>query len=275
MAQRFADEGRSSDAEALIRLALDQAPDDPDAHVLLARLRTQRGEPKLGVDALVEAARALAPDAADAPGGVFAMLGVALELDPSRLELHVDLAELQAASGDIHGARARLVQLSMVFLDEGQPEDARAVLAVASGWDPQSSIAGVIQAVAPLEESIPILLEEVEEQARVIPPSTHTICTPTLLRDASGQLLPNQERVPAPPRDPGSRRPTPEAPIPAPPVHGSMRRPKTGRARTVPASRSSIRALRARATVRANDPAPAGMSLARRLRKLGGLPSKD
>jgi len=307
MAQQLAADGNGSDAEALVRFALSTDPDSTRAHVTLARMQAARGETEAAVDALVDSARRLVDTHDDDPSPLYAMFGAALELDPTRLELHVDLAEVQAAHGDVPGAQARLVQLSAIYIDAGRPLDARAVLSVASAWDPQGSVAGVIETQITVEESIEILLEEVEEEQVPQPapaprrrPRAETICTPTLLRGADGGILPNQDTVPAPAtrrrrapkaatictptllRDAGGHilpdqaaipkpalgRPRPKKAVPAP-----NKRPSTGRARTVPSSRTSIRTLRARVHVR-NAPQSSEAPLASRLRKLGRLPAK-
>lgn len=315
MAQTLASEGNSSDAEALVRFALGTDPDSARAHVTLARLRAARGERDAAVDALIDGARRRAAIGCEDPSPLYAMLAAALELDPARLDIHVDLAELQAAHGDVPGAQARLVQLSAIYVDAGRHDDARAVLAVAGGWDPQGSVAGVIDTAIPVEESIEILLEEVEEEAIPQPAptprrvaKTSTVCTPTLLRDAQGSVIPNQASIPAPAthrrrppraatictptllRDPQGRvlpnqasipKPAPERgrpsrlpkQIPAPPV-GASKRPSTGRSRTTPASRNSIRTLRARVQVHHEPEIDRSTPLASRLRKLGAMHPK-
>lgn len=323
MALDLARKGESSDAEALVRFALSTDPDSVRGHLLLARLRTRRGERDAAVDELIDSARRLASGRVEDPRPPYAMFGGALALDPGRLDLHVDLARLQAASDDVPGAQARLVQLSALYVDAGRHEDARDVLAVASGWDPQSSVAGVIDTAAPIEESIPILLEEVEEDdvpqpvptparrpaaatictptllrsadGSVIPNQdavpapaltarrrravTSTICTPTLMRDAQGELVPNQAGVPKPPVGRGRAR-VPRPRVPAPPTDRPCVRAGSGRPGGSGNPRTSIRTLRARAQVRdqVRDQADASTreaSLARRLRRLGGLPSND
>lgn len=204
MADRFAEQGNPSDAEALIRLALRTDPESARGHIALAQLRAGRGERDDAVAELVATARRIAATEDDDPAPLYALFAAALELDPERLSLHIDLAEIQAKHGDVPGAQARLVQLSAIYVDAGQPEDARAVLGVASAWDPQSAVAGVIETALPLEESVPILLEEVEEEDVPQPappprqPKARTVCTPTLLRDATGDVLPNQASIPAP-----------------------------------------------------------------------------
>lgn len=319
MAVQVAGNGENSDAEALIRFALSTDPESARAHLILAHLRARRGELEAAVDELVESARRLASEPVEDPCQLYAMFGGALDLAPERLELHVDLARLQAADDDVSGAQARLVQLSAIYIDAGRHDDARAVLGVASAWDPQSAVAGVIDTEVPIEESVPILLEEVEEVDAPQPvpsparrPRAQTVCTPTLMRDAQGELIPNQDAVPAPPLSRRRRRavtstictPTlmrdaqgelvpnqagipkpatersrpvpPRARVPAPPTERASKRPGTGQTSAVPKRRTSIRTLRARAQVRKQADASArDASLASRLRKLGGLPSTD
>ncbi|MBV1859031.1 MAG: hypothetical protein KUG77_11520 [Nannocystaceae bacterium] len=214
MAVQFAGNGETSDAEALIRFSLSTDPESARAHLILAHLRARRGDVEAAVDELVDSARRLARGPVDDPSPLYAMFGGALDLDPRRLELHVDLARLQADDDDVPGAQARLVQLAAIYIDAERHDDARAVLAVASAWDPQSSVAGVIDTALPIEESIPILLEEVEEDdvPQPVPsparrPRAHTVCTPTLLRAADGLMLPNQDAVPAPAQARRRRRP--------------------------------------------------------------------
>ena len=151
MAQTLASAGNSSDAEALLRFVLGAAPASSRAHIMLARLRHARGETDTAVQALIDAARTQAAIGAEDPAPLYAMLAAALEIDPARLDVHVDLAEIQATHDDVPGAQARLVQLSAIYVDAGRLEDARAVLAVARGWDPQGSVAGVIETALPME----------------------------------------------------------------------------------------------------------------------------
>ncbi len=205
MAVQLAAEGNSSDAEALVRFALSTDPDASHAHICLARIRAARGEEEAAVEGLVDAVRLRATAGVADPAPLYEMLAAALELAPARLDLHIDLAELQAAHGDVPGAQARLVQLSAIYVDAGRHDDAREVLAVASGWDPQGSVAGVIVDSIPVEESVEILLEEVEGTPLPQPaptprrrPKAATVCTPTLLRDPGGDVIPNQDIVPAP-----------------------------------------------------------------------------
>ncbi|MGH1340671.1 MAG: tetratricopeptide repeat protein [Nannocystales bacterium] len=312
MAVQFAGDGESSDAEALIRFALSTDPESARAHLILAHLRARRGELADGVDELIASARRLATAPVEDPCHLYAMFGGALELAPERLELHVDLARLQAAFDDVPGALARLVQLSAIYVEAGCHDDARDVLAVASAWDPQSSVAGVIETELPIEESIPILLEEVEEDdvpqpvpSPVRRPRVATICTPTLLRGADGSMLPNQDAVPAPAQS-RRGRPTRTSTICTPtlmrdaqgrlvPNQAGIPKPATERSRPAPTRprvpapptdrpcqrsgknrRTSIRTLRARAQVRKQaDVSMREASLANRLRKLGGLPSTE
>lgn len=311
MAVQLAADGNSSDAEALVRFALSTDPDASHAHVCLARIRAARGETDAAVAGLVDAVRVRAAAGPGDPTPLYEMLAAALELAPERIDLHIDLAELQAAHGDVPGAQARLVQLSAIYVDAGRHDDARDVLAVARGWDPQGSVAGVIVDSMQIEESVEILLEEVEDtplpQPAPVPQrrATATVCTPTLLRDAEGDVLPDQEVVPAPamrrrsprastictptllrdahgqllPNQRGVPKPAPERGrgrrqrVPAPPTHAA-KRPSTGRSPTVPTSRTSIRTLRARVRVRHESEIDRDAPLATRLRRLGGLQSK-
>ncbi len=314
MAQTLASEGNGSDAEALVRFALSTDPECSRAHVTLAKLRAARGEVEEAVDVLVDSVRQQARTGGEDPTPLYEMLAAALELAPERLDLHVDLAELQAQHDDVPGAQARLVQLSAVYVDAGRHDDARAVLAVASEWDPQGSVAGVIETEITVEESIEILLEEVEEESVPQPaptprkPRAATVCTPTLLRTAEGSIVPNQDVVPAPatrrrrrrahaatictptllrdaqgqllPNQAGIPKPAPERGRPSripkavPAPPTGKKRPSTGRERRVPTSRTSIRNLKAVARLRHEAEPVTDAPLASRLRKLGGLTPK-
>ena len=277
MAQHFADEGNDSDAEALVRFALGTDPDSAPAHVRLARLRAARGEVELAVDTLVRTAQRIASTvpADEDPTGLYTMFAAALELAPARLDLHVDLAEVQARHGDVPGAQARLVQLSAIYIDAGRPEDARDVLAVASRWDPQSSVAGVIETEIPIEESVPILLEEVEEDDVPQPapapkrqPRALTVCTPTLLRDAAGSVLPNQAAVPPPTLGRRKRRPATQT-ICTPTLLRDSEGHLLPNQPAVPEPPTGRRARRTRRPRRPRVHIDADAPLAARLRKLG------
>lgn len=106
-------------------------PREVRAHLGLADCAIARGEDK---DGIVEELLAAAADSAecDRAPDAFSLFGKALATDPGRLEIHIDIAELEAATGRGDMASSRMENLARTYNAMGLNEDAEAVLEVAA-----------------------------------------------------------------------------------------------------------------------------------------------
>lgn len=87
-----------------------------------------------------EAAEGLAraAEAASARGehvDAMRLLGEALAIDPSRMELHLDLAMLEEAMGRHAAAVARIDSLADRYMDDGRFDEAAELLSLLASWD--------------------------------------------------------------------------------------------------------------------------------------------
>lgn len=214
----------------------------------IAECASARGRVGEAVRILVTAAERLQHQ--PSPDAGYILLGRALELDPTRLDLHLTIAQLQAKDGDVHGARSRLQQLASAYIHKGAWLDAQDVLSFAAEWDPQPLVAGEIELVIDVDsDSIPIALEDLELPKR--PKREQTMVTDTVLIFPDGSPLPRKKQpwaIAAAHKSPTSR---------------PRKRTATGPARTLdPAeqalarARARMRRQRAEATTARNEAVP-------------------
>ncbi len=128
--------GRIAEAEGAFRAVLSIDPDEHRAHLGLADCACAQGQGQSrvdhAVDRLVEDARAYADRQAMRPA--FALLTKALAIAPSRLDLHIDVAELEAADGRSEVAAQRLEKLARTYASAGQHDEAALVLDAAAAF---------------------------------------------------------------------------------------------------------------------------------------------
>lgn len=125
------------------------------AHVGLADALFALGRRCEAAEGLVQAAGAFGARDEHADAG--ALLGKALALDPSRLELHLDLAMVEEAMGRHDVAVARIETLADLYMDEGRFEDAAELLRLLASWDEALQDARKPAAVATPEVVMPEL----------------------------------------------------------------------------------------------------------------------
>jgi hypothetical protein len=140
-AEHFA-AARYAEAYGAYRAVLSIDPSEPRAHIGLAECGIARGQWDVPLEELVATARAFAEQGN--VGGAFALLGHALGRDPSRLELHIDIAELEAGLGQLGEATCRLSQLSQAYGRAGRHEEADAVLEVVAAWTHAAASAPIV-----------------------------------------------------------------------------------------------------------------------------------
>ena len=58
------------------------------------------------------------------------MFGRALEMKPDRIELHIDVAELEYAAGDTDAANERLEQLASIYIEQDMLEEAQLLIGI-------------------------------------------------------------------------------------------------------------------------------------------------
>lgn len=267
--RRYSAAGQHRDAEGVFRAALSIDGDDVEALVLLSDCLVRRRAAAEIIETLIDVGRRVANGTDPAPA--YRLFGRALELAPKRLELHVDIAELQASAGDVDGARRRLLRLAKAYRVRGKQTSANAVTDAAAALhaEPTGPHLAIPESVAPTEDSIPIDLSDLDAEptaragsasapsrgwqppktrtmiAPVVrrlsgrrPPKCRTMVAPTLLRDAQGRILPEALTAlrgePAPSTAPQSR---PAVSTAAGESSQPRRRPKTGARPTLPASK--------------------------------------
>lgn len=229
--------GCTDNAAQLYRAALVIDPGDPVAHIGLADCAVAEGSVDDAIEMLVEAAHRLAQR--PSIEAAYELIDRAYNLDPTRLEIHIDIAEIQAKTGDLTGARYRLEQLAVAYSDAGAYDEARDVLAAAESWVPTVT-AGEIEIIRDgVSESIPIDTTDIlfdsepipleievasNPGSRFKPPRTPTMVVPTLLRRPDGTLLPEHEQPHAQRANRRSRKRTATDPVAHVPRSRSDRR---------------------------------------------------
>ena len=269
VATRALERSHVEEANALFHAITMLEPRKYEGYLGLAECAERRGHADDAVEILVTAAGQLADQPSPAAG--YILLGKALKLDPGRLDLHVDIARLQAKDGDVYGARSRLEQLAAAYIHLGEWGEAQNVLAFAAKWDPQPLVAGEIEISIDIEtDSGPIALDDIAlekisaavvreagsaKKRRRVPQKT--MVAETVLRFPDGSPMPTKDQpwaVAAARKSPTSR---------------PRKRTKTGPTRKVDTgqraavrARARARRRRAEAITARTEPVPS------RLRKL-------
>lgn len=182
-AQAALDSGRTAEAAAAFRGAIACDKDDPRGHIGLARCLVMVGQSVAAIERLVSTGRALA--AAEQPDAAYAVLSEALHLDPSQLDLHVDVAELEIGRGDVESGIARLQELATAYAAFGHEEKARAIAeSIAAVAEEPGAVA---HAQTGVTEPMSIILH-----APRTPPREETVICRTILRFPDGTVIPGQ-----------------------------------------------------------------------------------
>jgi hypothetical protein len=204
--------GRLADAEAVYNALLEEDPGEYRAHLGLADCVSARGLSDWAVDHLVEHARIYA--STQTMRAAFALMTKALAVAPARLDLHIDVAELEALDGRGEMAALRLENLARTYSVMGREEEAELVLEAASAF-----------LAAPME--VPEDDFNEPEPAPFINPHTGH-ATPAPRRAVSASPPPLRSAPTPPPPPPTSRAvavPRPVEPAPTPTPVGPMFRP--------------------------------------------------
>lgn len=124
--------GRLAEAEGVYRAVLNIDPEEFRAHLGLADCATGDGRVDDAIELLSEGSQTYAEAGSMRPA--FALITKALAIAPSRLDLHIDVAELEAADGRAEMAALRLENLARTYLAAGQEEEAELVLEAAAAF---------------------------------------------------------------------------------------------------------------------------------------------
>jgi hypothetical protein len=127
---------RLSQAVGAFRAAIGVAGTSPKvvpAHLGLADALYAQGRRDEAIAGLVRAAEGLS--ASEAFDAALVLLGKAIAMDPSRMELHVDAAMAEEAMGRHDLAVARLEGLAERSMDGGRYEEAGELLRMLAAWD--------------------------------------------------------------------------------------------------------------------------------------------
>ncbi len=125
--------GRLAEAEGVYRAVLNIDPEEFRAYLGLADCATGQGRVDEAVDLLAEGSRGYAETGS--MRSAFALMTKALAIAPARLDLHIDVAELEAADGRAQMAVLRLENLARTYLAAGQEEEAELVLEAAAAFE--------------------------------------------------------------------------------------------------------------------------------------------
>ncbi|MEM6293594.1 MAG: tetratricopeptide repeat protein [Myxococcota bacterium] len=114
--------GRIAEAEGAYSAILSIDPDEVRAHLGLADCANVAGDSNRAVDHLVEHAQRYAEQGT--MPAAFTLMTKALAIAPSRLDLHIDVAELEAAAGRVEMAAQRLDNLARSYEAAGDHDEA-------------------------------------------------------------------------------------------------------------------------------------------------------
>jgi tetratricopeptide (TPR) repeat protein len=192
-AKSLQEAGRHAAALQQYRAAID-IDDDPRAHLGIAKCLVANEQRDAAVQYLVERGREASEDR---PQIAYRLLGTAVRLDPSQLELHVELAELELARGDSEAARTRLLELARIYAETDREDEAQWVLdaALATPSEPGA----VTRAPRGATERMVLGIPTVQHV-----PEDRTVIVRTVLRFPDGTIIPGQgqpQTATAPPRD--------------------------------------------------------------------------
>lgn len=222
-AQVALDAGQTAEAAQMFRGAVASDRHDPQGHIGLARCLAMVGQAPAALERLVSTGRDLA--AADRHDAAYAVLSEALRLDPSRLDLHVDLAELEIGRGDRELGVSRLHELARAYLAFGLEDEGRCILeSIAAMQDPELPASGAV--VVPqtgVTEPMGILLYAPRGEAR-----EETVIARTVLRFPDGSVMPGQSAAAAaPPRPSVALKPRVRFRVPSAPRLKTPKRAST------------------------------------------------
>lgn len=124
--------GRLAEAAGAFKAVLQIDPNEVQGHMGLAQCAVGRRQHDVAYEHFVRAAEILRArgQAEDA----LVVYGYALTADPQRIDLHVDIAELEAETGRREAALQRLESLAEAYLAADREEDAIAILEFMNEW---------------------------------------------------------------------------------------------------------------------------------------------
>jgi hypothetical protein len=186
--------GRYAEAAGAFRAVLAIDSSALPARLGLADAVAGRGQRRDAVDGLVEAAETCAELRQHA--AALCLYGKALVLEPTRMELHLDVAVVEHAMGHSEAALARVEGLAERYISTGRTEEAAELLRFAATWDDEG-----IEEIDP--EELGTVEPEPRPTARAAKPapqlSTETVVCATVLIRPDGTLWFGQGRSPAVP----------------------------------------------------------------------------
>lgn len=225
--------GRLAEAEGVYRAVLNIDPEEFRAHLGLADCAMGDGRVDDAVELLSEGSQRYAEAGSMRPA--FALMTKALAIAPSRLDLHIDVAELEAADGRAEMAALRLENLARTYLAAGQEEEAELVLEAATAF------LSPLAEPEPAQPTSPPFVDPHTGHATP-PPTPRVAATPPPPPPASRVAFAPKPLQPTPTPIHDMVRPSPllaKAPQPAPSKHASSISPPPAPA---PARRAPIAA---------------------------------
>lgn len=204
---------RYAEAAGAFRAVLRIDPNEFQAHFGLADALVARGQRAEAVEGLVAAAESCT--AREDNGAALTLYGKALAVDPSRLELHLDVAMAEAALGRMESAQQRLEHLAEVYMQAGRTDEAAEVYRCLAGWegDGEDELEAEPEPQpqpAARTTQVPTTRGRTAPHAAIptMMPTTETVVISTILVTPDGQLLQMPlEHAPGQPLDSGDSVP--------------------------------------------------------------------
>lgn len=184
--------GRYAEAAGAFRAVLGIDGSAIPARLGLAEALVARGQRAAAVTGLVEAAEACSER--DQHAHAIILYAKALALDPSREELHLDVAMVEHAMGRRDAATARVEGLAERYMATGRTEQAAEILRFLASWgdDADEVDDALLEEVEPEESVSTVIARNPLPHARpskaAAPASTETVVCATVLVRPDGSL---------------------------------------------------------------------------------------
>ena len=126
--------GRFPQAVGAYRAVLGIDPGEYQAHVGIAEAEAARGNLEGAMEGLLAAAEAYGED--ENYVAALALFGHALGMDPTRLELHLDVAIYESAAGHHAAAIERCEALAEMYVRAGRSDESEEIFRFLASWEP-------------------------------------------------------------------------------------------------------------------------------------------
>lgn len=168
---------RFPEAIGAYRAALSVDPTIAAAHFGLADAQSALGRRVEAVEALVGAAEAFSTRCEHEDA--VRLLLKAMAIDPSRMELHLDVAMVEEAMGNHEAAVARIEGLADRYMDDGRFEEAGELLRLLASWDEEAQG----ESAAPIAPVHEVALPKLAPVVAVPEPTSRAVASAPAVHD--------------------------------------------------------------------------------------------